>query len=108
MFATSVPAPPVGPPPAFVGGSFFGGAFVATVGVAGAAALRGVGFRFACGGMSRGFVWARGGGGAGVGGGAGAGCGVTSPIARGPGGAATRLTLYTGGSAFGGAGRANT
>jgi hypothetical protein len=66
--------------------------FVSGVGVAGAAGLRGTGF-FTGDGMSRGFVSARLGGTAAGFGVAGAGAGDTSPTARGPAGAAIRLTL---------------
>src|SRR5688572_11066828 len=105
MFATSVPLPPTGTPPAFAGVAFFGVLFASGVGVAGGAGLRAVVRFFSGAGMSVGFVSARFGGVAGVGVGAG-GSRVTAPIERGPGGAAIRCTLYTGGSAFGADGRA--
>src|SRR5687767_2082891 len=105
MFATSVPLPPTGPPPAFAGVAFFGVLFASGVGVAGGAGLRAVVRFFSGAGMSVGFVSARFGGVAGVGVGAG-GSRVTAPIDRGPAGAAMRCTLYTGGSAFGADGRA--
>ena len=104
--ATSVPVPPVGPPPAFGTGASFGALFVGGVGVAGEGVFA-VGLDFVGAGMSFGVVAARGGGVTGVdGGGVGSGCRGTTPTARGPGGAATRLTVYTGGLAFGGPGRA--
>ena len=72
--------------------------------------LRGGGFRsagFGGAGIAFGASIGRGGGGASGGWGTGAaGRGVTTPALRSPGGAATRSTLYTGGSTGGGAGRA--
>src|SRR5688572_4692091 len=107
MFATSVPDPPVGPPPAFGAGASRGVDFGSTVGVAGAGRRTGGVFGFAGAGMSRGLTSARVGGGV-AGGGVGAGgvgVGGTSPMARGPAGAATRFTLYTGGRTRAGPGR---
>ena len=60
-FATSVPAPPTGPPP-LSSRRHLRRAFRLGVGVAGAAGLRGAGFAFVGAGMSRGFVSARFGG----------------------------------------------
>src|SRR3954470_13950074 len=109
--ATSVPLPPVGPPPAF-GASVFG--LGATLASFGALAL-GVGATFPSAGVTRAGVL-----GAGLALGSGislsvdcaavggvtdvfafAGSVFTSPIALGPAGAATMLTLYIGGNATG-------
>src|SRR6185312_5615074 len=87
--ATSVPRPPVGPPPAFgalvAGAAFFGGASTGVARVVGAG-----GALLGAGGTEDGVSRIFGGVGAGF---VGAGARVTSPMARGPGGAATILTL---------------
>src|SRR5688572_28076378 len=105
-FATSVPRPPSAPPAAR-GAGVFGACFVgAGDGVAGTGGARRGGAAVRAG-MSRGVVWERGGGVA-VGGTGRADGGVTAPIARGPGGAATRLTRYTGGRAVAAGPRVST
>src|SRR5665213_1725315 len=86
--ATSVPRPPVGPPPAFGAAVGFAALGLPSTGVA---RFVGAGAAFVgAGGTADGVSRILGGVGAGL---VGAGASVTSPIARGPGGAATIFTL---------------
>src|SRR5436305_3475550 len=98
---TSVPRPPVSPPPA-VGGLFASGfAVVGRLGVASGLASRLGGLVLGTG-MSRGAVFGRTGAGAA---GVAVLAGFTAPAARSPAGAATRSTRYTGGAGAAGPGR---
>src|SRR6185312_15691 len=98
--ATSVPRPPSGPPPAFGGGVVGLAGATSGVGVAGGVFLRSGGaFVLAGIGIAFWICSARlGTGGAFSVGAVLGGVGVTTPAARGPGGAATMLTRYIGGS----------
>src|SRR6185503_15727779 len=101
--ATSVPRPPVSPPPA-VGVGAFVSVFVSVGRLGVASGVFAVGAVLVGAGMSRGAVFGRTGGGSVVG--VGAGCGLTTPAARSPGGAATRSTRYSGGDGGAAPGRA--